>query len=990
MGDHMDVKIKDTLSENFSIALEKLGFKYELNTNLYLVKDLNKYQSNPSLWFHLEKANHLGATAVYFRSTFEGRGELLPQVYIYDFSKHIYDNSYSNRLAEIQRKIWSSGEIPITCICFSTEIKILDCSKPINSQKVEPTYLVERILLAGEAQTLYNNQFANRIKSGVFWDDEDNINKFSFRNSAYDKLIINLRETVINNFSNSTKNRNKDLLHKLIIQSILIKYLEERKSIDNGKITKVFTDGFFTKFGGANSFCDVLRKGYFFALCDELNQKDKFNGKIFDWTDSEKSEIDKPDLCNLADALDGNSNAHGQLYFWRQYDFNYLPVELISRLYEEFIINYDDNRGKSGKVYTPAHLAKFLVDEAMPLDEYKEYSDYKILDPACGSGIFLVIAFKRLIQWWRLKNNFRKPSSKELKEILSNSIFGVDKDKKATQLTAFSLCLALCDELSPKEIWDDLHFNELIDCNLFPDDFFEWKNKKKGNYPKYNLIIGNPPFVRGGVSPKSGVLNINNETIQIPQNQIALSFLAESIDLLKDGGLSCLIIKSSGLLYNSSSEQLKKVLFSSFNIKQILDFTPLARNKCLWDNADVAAAAIFLKNEKPEHSTNILHAIFRRTKASKERIIFEIDDYDLHFVSRQEAIENPFIWKINLLGGGRIKNTIEKCCDFQKLKDFLAENRCFAGEGFNKGSNGKKQPAFMYEMRYLPTEDINEKYIDFSNLTTIKPDTTFTQVPDELFFSNPNIIIKENIGKLQIPVHFNCDKRFSFNHKVIGIYSNDKSIKTLQKIIDLFSNYNDLYRFFIFCTSGQILVNKNSAFSKEDVMRLPVITLKQKSKSLSDIDKKVIIDVNTYMQYFLRNGENSEAVKQIKLKDNSVIENFGEEYSNILNLIYEEGCKKIWLSDIIRFRDNKFIGAIFSYGNKGQQPEIHNIDYDTQNIEALLEFNLNEQINSKRIVKYYYKNKVIIIKPNQIRYWLSLIAYRDADKTFSDLSKMGN
>ena len=188
------------------------------------------------------------------------------------------------------------------------------------------------------------------------------------------------------------------------------------------------------------------------------------------------------------------------------------------------------------------------------------------------------------------------------------------------------------------------------------------------SHEKFDLIIGNPPFIRGAIKQYSKYWYIGNQKVKIPQGQIALKFLSESLPYLKNKGLLCLIVKSSGLLYNSTSEEFKKTLFSNFNAIQILAFTALARNKSLWDNsADVATAAIFIKNEKPDINQNILHLTFRRTKATKERIIFEIDDYDLHFVDRKTAIENPFVWKNNLLGGGRIRLLIEKT---QKIKSF--------------------------------------------------------------------------------------------------------------------------------------------------------------------------------------------------------------------------------------------------------------------------------------------------------------------------------
>ena len=130
-----NIKTKYNISESFSSGLKKLGFDTEIDKNLYFVSAYEDYKKqlsdkHPVLLFHLEKAEKLGAKAVYFRNTFEGRGEPLAQLYIYDFT-----------------------------------------------------------------------------------------------NSSYDKLIVYLREKVIKKFADSQNKEKRTLIHKLIVQSILIKYL---------------------------------------------------------------------------------------------------------------------------------------------------------------------------------------------------------------------------------------------------------------------------------------------------------------------------------------------------------------------------------------------------------------------------------------------------------------------------------------------------------------------------------------------------------------------------------------------------------------------------------------------------------------------------------------------------------------------------------------------------------------------------------------------
>ena len=90
---------------------------------------------------------------------------------------------------------------------------------------------------------------------------------------------------------------------------------------------------------------------------------------------------------------------------WRYYDFNLLPIEFISRLYERFVTSVTGKQKSTGAYYTPPHLARLLIDELLPFNKSIDFENFKILDPSCGSGIFLVLAYKRLITLWMLKKH---------------------------------------------------------------------------------------------------------------------------------------------------------------------------------------------------------------------------------------------------------------------------------------------------------------------------------------------------------------------------------------------------------------------------------------------------------------------------------------------------------------------------------------------------------------------------------------------------------
>ncbi len=974
-----------TYQNNYSLdpirdGLSLLGLESQIEMFFY-VSEKDNYVKEPELWFQLEKAEMYKADAVFFRRI--SSSEYIPQIYIYDYTQNplLANNTI---LTKIHKNVWTGGEVPIVCIFTDVEIKILDTTQKIVEDKknrtFSPRYLIDNLLLVSRTHQIFNENFAQSISLGSYWE----FAPVNFRNSSYDTLIELLRK-VVNKVIEDT-NLEKPIVQRLIIQSILVKYLEER--IDN-EGNRVFPESFFKKYGGAREFSDVFSNGHLFPFFDELN-KNRFNGGVFEWKDEEKAKLVNANLSYLAAVLRGYTDKTGQGRiefeddnFSRLYAFNYIPVELISRLYEEFVIK-DENT--AGVAYTPAHLVKLLVNEAMPLKESLiNVDEFKILDPACGSAIFLVVAFKRLVQWWRKNNCYDKPSLDRLKKLL-RSVYGVDIDQKAAQIAKFSLSVALCDELTPKQIWNELKFENLEGKTIFHKDFFLWKDEEGGKV-KFDLIIGNPPFIRGGVKKELKFWSVNKDTkIEIPQNQIALKFLVDSFSLLKEGGRTCLIVKSLPILYSSSDKTtiFLKSLFENFHVDQIFDFTPLARNKSLWDGGvDVDTAAIFVSNKKPDFNKNILHAIFRRTKVNKERLYFEIDKYDLNFISRVEAYENPYIFKINLLGGGRLKPLVNRCLSCESIKQYLEENNCDANEGFMYGDPDKagKSKDFMYNYQTLPTHAFLENSIKFDELDYIDKSKKFISIPNQLTFEYPNIIIKENIGKKEIPIFLNRLLNFTFKDKLIGIFSLNKDILPLEYLYRSFKANKDLYRLFIYATSGQILVGKNTAILKEDIMRLPV---PDDSFSLTKIDENIIDNVNIHMQEFLRHGEKAKILKP--LNDLILeIKLYGEEFTYILNNLYSDGNKFFKLTDIIEFGNKEFVGAIFSYDSEEKDEPVILFESEISEIEVLTNCNINDTLSTIRIIQYYTLNKVLFIKPNQKRYWLPAIAYRDADSVFADI-----
>ncbi len=128
------------------------------------------------------------------------------------------------------------------------------------------------------------------------------------------------------------------------------------------------------------------------------------------------------------------------------YDFNIIPIELISNIYERFLGN--KQRKKDGAFYTPSFLVDYILK--FTIDPYlKNHNTCTVLDPACGSGIFLVETLRRIIER-NLSNRQFIESDIELSSYLTNYIYGIDKNDEAINVAIFSLYITLLDYKNPE------------------------------------------------------------------------------------------------------------------------------------------------------------------------------------------------------------------------------------------------------------------------------------------------------------------------------------------------------------------------------------------------------------------------------------------------------------------------------------------------------------------------------------------------------------
>lgn len=976
----------------------------------------------------LERAYHFKADYVYFRRL-PGR-PARATVYIYDWTERLGETQRSRRrakqalpkeltkdLAKLHRDLWSAGEVPLVYVFLPTEIHIYHVLQGPRESKhwIEPNPW-KIIELAAEVDEELKAFSASKLDNGRFWEENLDARALKLEGAAFMALsqeIGRCRAKLVHKHKIAD-----DLVKRLLILFVMVKYLEERKD-QQGQ--GVFPPGTFSEFtAGAQGFVDLLRAGgsAVLAFLDKLAAKDRLNGRVFDLEPHERTALRTADLRPFADLLDARIEGE-QRTFWRRYSFHELPVELISHLYEQFLPR------QPGVVYTPPFLVSFILDEALPLSQSTPES-FRLVDPACGSGVFLVGAFKRLVHRWRRDNNFQVPDADTLRRLLRQHIFGMDLESEAIRLTLFSLSVALCDFLEPRTIWSDLHFDDLQAENLLTGDFFaQVRQKRWDGAAGFDLIVGNPPFV-SELTPSAASeladLKKSDPEIDLPDRQAALLFLQTALRIAKPNAQVALIQPSGPLLYNESSNRFRRRFLETVNVSQIVDLTHLSRIlfkreriQSLADESrgsnnpgDVAVAIVFAGNRIPEDAP-LLHVTVRRTVQAEQKLMFEIDHYDLHFVSRHEAISDPYIWKANFIGGGRISHLIRRLHRAPSLGRFLekaaSERQWVKGEGYIAGSKGKsarlealdskvtlsaeeREELKKLKKRYrrapwltgktmLPTRAFTADGIDRSQLNTIE-EQFFAEPRSESLFSGPLLLIKEVVEaeSEEIPVSL-LDEGVRFKDSIFGIHAPPADLADLQRVHGMISNHR-FVRFHLLATSGKYLVNKSSAIRAADLLRLPFSEAPE-DLTLSSIEEALIDDALEYVADFKRKGY--EAAVRRPPSDVELAQ-FGDFFCQVLGSVYTS----LRAAPPVRLEGG--ICYPFYFGDAPSE-SIEASRAGALKVANLLDVNVSPSLRSQRILRFFHGNMLLLLKPPQLRYWLRSIAVRDADEIFVELQQQG-
>lgn len=978
--------------------------------------------------------------SIYFNT--DNYGNSFPAVFLKKVS--LFNEKTLGDIADIHRKVWNYKKVLFLYVYSDTEIRIYNCSeKPLIKRK--ENFDFEKELQEVEIKA-YNfsdkqqleelNKLFSRvaIDSGIVWTLEEAhfIREKINLQSRVDKYLVSSLVNTANQLEE--QGLKKEFIHKIILRSLFLLYLEDRGATDE-KLYSIYKKD-------ATSYFNILDN---VEATNNLFKRleDDFNGNVFTIEEDEQITTDQLQLIKKC-FISGNENTSQIQLFenWRLFDFSIIQIELLSEIYENFLFKTDPElKKKTGTYYTPPALVEFILNEKLPVNNKEKNYNVKILDPSCGSGIFLVQSFKRLVKRYENHHNERLTDFNKLKKLLTDNIFGVELHPQAIKVAAFSLYLALVDSLDPKTLWQKKKHRlpNLINNpndkslkeqgqNLFCRDTIA--DNKEIDTNEYDLIIGNPPFgkiLTERKDEKGEHRNLRNYVNkEAYPKEMVLPFLHKATKLAPNGEIA--LIFNTKVLTNTGGtyQNFRKWLFKECYVKKVFNFsilrkTPKGFGGSLFGDASGPISIVYYQKEFPKKPSDKIVYYAPKT-FTKSNIIdgLSIDFTDLTYLPREECQKpNTKIWKIAMWGGmgdwELISNILQRS---KSLKSYF-KNQENKWEKPRVGLNGDAE-----KPDFIPEEVINAKFIEryyTPKSASINNKKTFRNI-DKKVFKPPFVLMKKGQHKRQLAASY--VDYFSYCTTACYIFNGAVDSKTKKVLVGIINS--NLTTYLLFLTSASWGIEREQVFMDEVLESPALIALLSKNSKAKIVELfEEILSIKKTNDVF-----ENEKLAELENKINTIIFNdFFNHSANgeiivsdflKFNLdLFENQAKSIALYPVLHNQINEYSKIISKELNEfldGQDLFVNATIYDINRFSPLMMIKLShekvikevsisnesldeelkkldqhlweEKTNSiyfRKKLNYKTADDIFIIRPNQRRFWSKSMAIEDASELILEI-----
>ncbi|MTJ08783.1 class I SAM-dependent DNA methyltransferase [Anabaena sp. UHCC 0204] len=745
-------------------------------------------------------------------------------------------------LRQAFNSIWCMARPQILFLAIKGELSVYDLTKPPAKtlqewEKIKPLAIVKK---ASEVAKKLNNYHREIVESGKLFEEKH----FGHDDQRADQSLIRDLKTVRARLTSPSVDKKLDdkYAHALIGRSIFIRYLEDREILTRDYFEEVAAKNPAWKvilnreIGKSDIHQDMERllyprvledKEFTYALFDKLSED--FNGDMFPSDIQEKKAVDIEHLKLVQGFLRGDVDPQQKLFFWA-YKFDIIPIELISSIYEEFYLTSNADSGNHGTHYTPSSLVRFVLSKVLTPQSLEK--NPRIIDPCCGSGIFLVEAFRRIVRYLTYKQNGTRLGSEELRKIIREQIAGIEINEEAVRVAAFSLYLALLHYQQPPAIWEQIkngqtlpslkyqkdiltsneRFNNLIEANAFDIESKVNDINVLSDFGSScaDIVVGNPPWGEpkdddklGKAALEKGLKWCSERGYPVGDKERSQVFIWRTLDLLRDGGYAGLLV-STGIFFkrHQKSKQFRQQLLSSIKLIEVINFSHT--RDIFFKAISPFASIVFQKTSDIDTQQQIVDYFSAKKSAhaaSLKSVV--LSHVDIQRVRQSDFIENDKLWKIYWWGNHRDHDLIDVLELNPPLRDFCdIEN---SGQGFQKGKgkdsfSSEKLPNY----REFPTRFFT-KYglLDMQQLKTI-PERLYRTGKSENLYSGMRILIKRGISQTTSPkgqiISRLESSTFCFRHSIYCIKLAEPTDWRYKVILGIL--WSSLARYYFFLTSS--------------------------------------------------------------------------------------------------------------------------------------------------------------------------------------------
>lgn len=918
-----------------------------------------------------------------------------------------FENPADDDIPRIHRQAWCFNRAPVIFINRDTGIEVY------NAFHYEDRGLKKITVDEADIGTRFSFW---ELQSGNTWKwIEENFFKGRIKKYRVDTCLLNNIRAAV------TKLENEGIPLKtanvIILRLIFTRYLIDRGVIMDEKFIEGDPSEKERRKESFNRLIPDRERLYLFF--DHL--KERFNGNLFERHDDEN--MIKQEHLELLSMLFKGKLETGERFLFDVYDFSIIPIELISGIYESIID--DKKREENAAIYTPTFLVDFVLQQTVEryLEE-NDAGDCRVLDPACGSGIFLVEAFRRMAEREMSRG---KICDDTLKELLETNIFGIDKDETALNVAIFSLYIALLDYKEPKDI-KKIKLPELLNKRLFRADFFDTGHAFNHIIKNAGLkfIIGNPPWR----SDKSPLHLMYAARYPVTDFQIAQTFMIRTGDFSQETTESAFVVTSSVI---HKAKKFREYFLDNFYMDKVLDLSSVRR--FIFKGAVNPAAIVFFRCadrcDTKENSVNHLSLKPNVFLTHFDTLVIEKNDVNL--IKQKYFMEYRWMWKTVFYGNILDFHMLKRLEDLKEnLKKIIADNDgIFEGNGILEGKPKEEPFSFLVGFPVVETEQITSYYtVVDKNTRRLKLEDTYLEKgrKPELYEGEHVLLRRRMTKETKLTVSY-TESSCVFRNSAYSIASRNCPDE-LKEMYGIF--ISKLFTYFQFMTSANwgiylpevnldeylsfpharikdkkkfvALVDRFISYYKEyytgtlrpENIPLPpefeqINRMVNEAYEIDDIEKDLIDYVLDVSRYLFQEGKAYKTVlrkvKDAELKQYGQI--FYDHFASIYNSPGEYFQVEYFYLDY--FAAMKF--KIVPDKPSGDEEIVRSAEKDPEKIifTALAQkaslYKLTDRLYVNKVIKGFEDDFFYIIKPNEFKSWHRAIAHIDLAEFIDAINK---